>query len=122
DGDIAISLGTAGIAARVASADAQPGPDVEVRPYGDGTVLHVRSRLPGGRLLRSFAEARSVSGATFWSELFRNQGKELPHEVHALLTHFTEVYADAIDALFPGEPKPRRLLLNGGAAQHIPWF
>ncbi len=122
EGDVAISLGTAGIAARLANMDTAAGPGVEVRPYGEGTVLHVRSRLPGGRLLRTFAHARSASEAQFWSEVSATSEAGLADDIRAFFAGFTDAYSEAISDLFPDGERPRRILLNGGAAQHIPWF
>ncbi|MET4640193.1 FGGY family carbohydrate kinase [Mycetocola sp. 2940] len=127
EGDLAISLGTAGIAARIGSAPC--GEPVEVRPFLAGTQLHVRSRLPGGKAAREFAD--QVTGtptpadeAEFWR--LASDAATLAEGdsagTRAFFARYTDAYSLAIAELFRGDNRPRRLLLNGGAAQHIPWF
>ncbi len=55
DGDLAISLGTAGIAARLASRPSTD-PRVDSRPYGRGEFLLTVSRQPGGAVAAVFAQ------------------------------------------------------------------
>jgi len=116
-GDLAVSLGTAGIAARVVDGPAPAVAGVETRPHLGGRRLRVRSRLPGGRRAVEFAGDRAADPG-FWAE-----ASVAPAGTPAadFFAEYTEAYRDAFAALFPDEP-PRRLVLNGGAARHIPWF
>lgn len=130
DGEFAVSLGTAGIGARIAvAADAQPG--VEVRPYIDGRFLHVRSRLPGGRLATqfsaAFAELAQVAGtdvaaAEFWTHVLPAQHGLWGRVVDDFLDRYVVAYRKASGELFPESAGPRRMRINGGMSQHIPWF
>lgn len=68
DDELAISLGTAGIAARLADSPSSD-PQVDSRPYIDGRYLLAVSRQPGGALASEFATllggvASHISGTT----------------------------------------------------------
>lgn len=129
DGEFAVSLGTAGIGARLSSfVDAPDG--VEVRPYVDGRFLHVRSRQPGGRLAAQFSSAFSeltrVAGesfdeAGFWDDVSSQPDGVWGRVVEHFLDQYVEAYRTVMGELFPDSP-PTRLRLNGGMARHIPWF
>jgi sugar (pentulose or hexulose) kinase len=125
--DLAISLGTAGIAARIVPHSATAAPGVEMRPFPGGRALHVKSRLPGGRfarefLLRSTGTTTVVDEARFWHDASDAARTGQENSARAFFSAYTDAYSNAIDQLFPGPDRPKRLLLNGGAAQHIPWF
>lgn len=129
EGEFAVSLGTAGIGARLSSSvDAPPG--VEVRPYVDGRFLHVRSRQPGGRLAvqfsSSFDELASVAGmdfcdAEFWGDVSGQPDGLWGRVVEGFLDQYVDAYRTVMGELF-GSSLPSRVRLNGGMAQHIPWF
>jgi sugar (pentulose or hexulose) kinase len=129
DDEFAVSLGTAGIGARLSSSPAAPA-GVEVRPYVDGRFLHVRSRQSGGRLAAQFFAAfvdlarvagRDVGEAAFWDDVSGQPGGLWGGVVERFLDQYVEGYRAVMGQLF-GASVPSRLRLNGGMAAHIPWF
>ena len=129
-GELAISLGTAGIAACLSDSLARPHPDVEVRPYVKGQYLLVRTRQPGGRAADHFAAAvrelaasvqAEVPRAMLWSAVSSPGDDVWGNLAEGFLTQYTEAYRTAMAQLFGGQ-LPTQLRLNGGMARHIPWF
>ncbi len=131
-GEVALSVGTAGIAATVTDRfDLDEG--VEVRPYVDGSLLRTVSRLPGGRQLRSLFDAyRSfadlagirIGEQEFWTAVGAApaSGGLLARTARSFLDGYVRAYDDALSVLFRGGARPVAARLNGGAARHIPWF
>lgn len=65
--ELEVSLGTAGIAARVAD-EPSADPRVDTRPYFDGRYLLALSRRPGGALATEFAEVLADIASQFSGE------------------------------------------------------
>jgi sugar (pentulose or hexulose) kinase len=120
--DLAVSLGTAGIAARVRPTGTIPENGVEVRPYFDDRQLHVRSRLPGGKLAQDwYMSAGAPPIARFWDHASKSAQRDPGGPEAAFFARYTSAYKTAVAELFPHD-FPRKVVLNGGVAQNIPWF
>jgi hypothetical protein len=90
----------------------------------------VRSRLPGGRLAARFSAAftelatvagTDVTAADFWVEASQPQDGLWGRMVDDFHQQYITAYQKALGELF-GSTAPSRLRLNGGMAQHLPWF
>lgn len=120
-GDIVLSLGTAGLAARLAPT---PVPTIhsELRPHING-YLHTVSGLPGGRHLQhqvdylsstgSAVFGRTLSVADVWTRL----EAALPDGVVAA---FDDPYQRALGLLTTDAPASQRLFVTGGVASRLP--
>lgn len=81
---VAISLGTAGIAARIVD-KFRPGEGYEVRPHVGGNYINAISRLPGGRHLDTFASVFAAIGRDIFEDkkaidTSRNWIASAPHD------------------------------------------
>lgn len=109
-GDIVISLGTAGLVARVTD-DPAVRAGTELRPFVDGRFVRTVTGLPAGRGLQDWVDrVAGADAAAVWERL----AVSLPDDVAGELD---EAYGSALARLTsPGEPVPR-LHFTGGLAR-----